>query len=79
MKTEMCRDWHQSINYDKPYCRQVSFYGPKWTPSREEHLTHLVGTVSKCTKDAETVYARLVMVSISGWKREGNCRQESSS
>ncbi len=47
----------------------MSFYGPKWTPSREEYLTQLVGTVSKCTKDAETVYARLVMVSIWGWKR----------
>jgi hypothetical protein len=30
-----------------------------------------VGTVSKCTKDAENVYAPLVMVSIGGRKMTG--------
>jgi hypothetical protein len=31
------RNWYQSIHCDKMSCRQVSFFGPKWTPSREEH------------------------------------------
>jgi hypothetical protein len=36
MKTEVGRDWYQSVHIDKPSCRQVSFSGPIWTPSREE-------------------------------------------
>jgi hypothetical protein len=30
-------EWYQSINFKKLSCRQVSFFGPKGTPSREEH------------------------------------------
>ena len=32
-------EWYQSINFYKLSCRQVSFFGPKGTPSREEHNT----------------------------------------
>jgi hypothetical protein len=37
MKTEVGRNWYQSIHIDKLPYRQVSFSGPKWTQSREEH------------------------------------------
>jgi hypothetical protein len=30
---------YQSINFNKLSCRQVSVFGPKGTPSREEHKT----------------------------------------
>jgi hypothetical protein len=33
-------EWYQSISCNKLSCRQVSFFGPKGTPSREEHKTH---------------------------------------
>jgi hypothetical protein len=36
MKTEVGRHWYQSIHFDELSCRQVSFSGPQWTPSREE-------------------------------------------
>ncbi len=36
MKTEVGRNWYHSINFDKMSCLQVSFSGPKWTPSRGE-------------------------------------------
>jgi hypothetical protein len=57
--------------------------GPKWTPSREEYnrsasLIKHFDTVR--TKDAENVYAPLVMVSI--WDRKGTLadnRQDSLS
>jgi hypothetical protein len=32
-------EWYQSINFNKLSCRQVSVFGPKGTPSREEHKT----------------------------------------
>jgi hypothetical protein len=32
-------EWYQSINFNKLSCRQVSFFGPKGTPSREGHKT----------------------------------------
>jgi hypothetical protein len=32
-------EWYQSIHFDKLSCRQVSVFGPKGTPSREEHET----------------------------------------
>jgi hypothetical protein len=32
-------EWYQSISFNKLSCRQVSFFGPKGTPSREEHKT----------------------------------------
>ncbi len=71
MKTKV----DQSIHFDKPPCRQMSFSGPKWTPQDRSlkvfsiHSTQPVGTVSKCTEDAENVYAPFVMVSIWGQKR----------
>jgi len=38
MKTEEGRrNRYHSINFDKLFCREVSFSGPKWTPSREEN------------------------------------------
>ncbi len=36
MKTEVGRQWYQSIHFDELSCRQVVFSGPQWTPSREE-------------------------------------------
>jgi hypothetical protein len=45
MKTEVGRNWYQSIHFDKL-------------------------SVSKCTKDAENVYAPLVMVSIWGPEKD---------
>ena len=32
-------EWYQSIHFDKLVCRKVFFFGPKGTPSREEHKT----------------------------------------
>ncbi len=38
MKTEVGRDWYQSIHFDKLYLSgKCPFPGPKWAPSREEH------------------------------------------
>jgi hypothetical protein len=31
MKTEVGRNWYQSIHFDKLSFRQVSFSGPKWS------------------------------------------------
>jgi hypothetical protein len=39
MALEGGRNWYQSIHFDKLSCRQVSVFGPKGTPSREEHKT----------------------------------------
>jgi hypothetical protein len=32
-------EWYQTIHFDKLSCRQVSVFGPKGTPSCEEHKT----------------------------------------
>jgi hypothetical protein len=32
-------EWYQLINFNKLCCRQVSVFGPKGTPPREEHKT----------------------------------------
>jgi hypothetical protein len=32
-------EWYKSIHFDKLVCRKVFFFGPKGTPSREEHKT----------------------------------------
>ena len=32
-------EWYQSIHFYKLVCRQVFFFGPKGTPSREEYKT----------------------------------------
>jgi hypothetical protein len=39
MKTEGGGEWYQSIHFYKLSYRQVSFFGPKGTLSREEHKT----------------------------------------
>jgi hypothetical protein len=39
MKTEGGGEWYQSIQFYVLSCRQVSFFGRKVTPSREEHKT----------------------------------------
>jgi hypothetical protein len=41
-------EWYQLINFNKLSCRQVSVFGPKGTPSREEHKTpgHVLTTIS---------------------------------
>ncbi len=39
MAQEEGRNWYQSIHFDKLVCRKVFFFGPKGTPSREEHKT----------------------------------------
>jgi hypothetical protein len=39
MKTEGGGEWYKSIHFYKLSCRQVPFFGPKGTPSREEHKT----------------------------------------
>jgi len=39
MAQEGGRNWYQSIHFDKLICRKVFFFGPKGTPSREEHKT----------------------------------------
>ena len=49
-------EWYQSINFNKLSCRQVSFFGPKGTPSREEHktsgsvLTTFTGALTNCCR-----------------------------
>ncbi len=62
MKTEVGRNCYQSIQYDKLSGRQVSFSGPQWTPSREEHkrFKRLLNILTP----SQPVYAPLVMVSI---------------
>jgi hypothetical protein len=32
-------EWYQWIHFDTLVCRKVFFFGPKGTPSREEHKT----------------------------------------
>ena len=54
--------WYQSIHFDKLSCRQVSVFGPKGTPSREEHktpgrvLTTFIGALTNwCRKIRQNV------------------------
>ncbi len=48
------RNWYQSIHFDKLVCRQVFFFVPEGTPSREEHktsgsvLTTFTGAFTNC-------------------------------
>jgi len=55
-------EWYQSISFNKLSCRQVSFFGPKGTPSREEHktpgsvLTTFIGALTNwCRKIRQNV------------------------
>ncbi len=55
-------EWYQSISFSKLSCRQVSFFGPKGTPSREEHkmpggvLTTFIGALTNwCRKIRQNV------------------------
>ncbi len=62
MAQEGGRNWYQSIHFDKLSCRQVSVFGPKGTPSREEHktlssiLTTVIGALTyQCRKIRQNV------------------------
>jgi hypothetical protein len=55
-------EWYQSISFNKLSCRQVSFFGPKGTPSREEPktpgsvLTTFIGALTNwCRKIRQNV------------------------
>ncbi len=37
MKTEVRRNWYQLVHFSNLPVRKVSFSGPQWTPSRENH------------------------------------------
>jgi hypothetical protein len=63
MAREGGEEWYQSINFNKLSCRQVSVFGPKGTPSREEHktpgsvLTILSGALTNwCRKIRQNVF-----------------------
>jgi hypothetical protein len=65
MKTEGSGEWYmyQSIHLYKLSCRQVSFFGPKGTPLREEHKKF--GSVLPTFTGALTNWCRqIVMVSL---------------
>jgi hypothetical protein len=49
----VCGEWYQSINFNKLSCRQVSVFGPKGTPSREEHKTPVLVVLNKLVKTFE--------------------------
>ena len=55
-------EWYQSINFNKLSCRQVSIFGPKGTPSREEHKTP--GRVLKVPK-CEILMSWILMIFLS--------------
>jgi hypothetical protein len=55
-------EWYQSINFNKLSCRQLSVFGPKGTPSREEHkmpgsvLTTFIGALTNwCRKIRQNI------------------------
>jgi hypothetical protein len=56
-------EWYQSFHFDKLVCRKVFFFGPKETPSREEHktifsvLTTFTGALTnRCRKIRQNVW-----------------------
>ncbi len=51
-------EWYQSIHFDKLVCRKVFFFGPKGTPSREEHKTS--GSVLTIFSVALTYWCRKI-------------------
>jgi hypothetical protein len=59
MAQEGCRNWYQSIHFDKLVCRKVLFFGPKGTPSREEHKTF--GSVLTTFTGALTNWCRKIL------------------
>jgi hypothetical protein len=56
-------EWYQSINFNKLSCRQVSVFGPKGTPSREEHKTS--GRVLTTFSVALTNWCRKIQQNVS--------------
>ena len=56
-------EWYQSINFNKLSCRQVSVFGPKGTPSREEHKTP--GRVLTTFSVALTYWCRKIRQNVS--------------
>jgi hypothetical protein len=59
-------EWYQSINFNKLSCRQVSVFGPKGTPSREEHKTP--GRVLTTFSVALTYCFRKIRQNVSPWE-----------
>jgi hypothetical protein len=56
-------EWYQSINFNELSCRQVSFFGPKGTPSREELKTS--GSVLTTFTGALTNWCRKIRQNVS--------------
>ena len=52
-------EWYRLINFNKLSCRQVSIFGPKGTPSREEHKTF--GSVLTTFTGALTNWCRKIL------------------
>jgi hypothetical protein len=63
MKTEGGGEWYQSIHFNKLSCRQVFFFSPKGTPSREEHKTS--GSVIATFTEALTNWCRKIWQNVS--------------
>jgi hypothetical protein len=66
MKTEGGGEWYQSIHFNKLSCRQVFFFGPKGTPSREEHKTS--GSVITTFTGALTTWCRKIWQNVSSYE-----------
>jgi hypothetical protein len=66
MKTEGGGEWYQSIHFNKLSCRQVIFFGPKGTPSREEHKTS--GSVITTFIGALTNWCRKIWQNVSPYE-----------
>ncbi len=56
-------DWYQSIHFVKLICRKVLFFGPKGTPSQEEHKTS--GSVLTIFSVALTYWCRKIQQNLS--------------
>jgi hypothetical protein len=63
MAQEVGGEWYQSIHFDKLVCRKVFFFGPKETPSREEHKTS--GSVLTTFSVALTNWCRKIWQNVS--------------
>ena len=66
MAQEGGRNWYQSIHFDKLSCWQVSVFGPKGTPSREEHKTS--GSVITTFSGALTNWCRKIWQNVSPYE-----------
>jgi hypothetical protein len=66
MVNEGGRNWYQSINFDKLVCWKVFFFGPKGTPSQEEHKTS--GSVLPIFSVALTNWCRKIQQNVSPYE-----------